>query len=241
MQVIRQLRLKPSKSKHFCILLDRHLIDYQDSNQLLSLDLGMNERPKHLPADERRAVTVEAVINLAAEKNPSEITTKAIAERMGLTQGAIFRHFPNKEAILQAVMTWVSKRLLERVDKAIKGIDSPAAALEAVFLAHIDFIAELQRQEQSLPKRMVQTLLMHYRERVRGLLEKGKAQGEFSAELNVDAAVMLFVGSIQGLVMQSLLLGDVAGIRSDAPDIFAIYRHGLGVADPTTHDKDAIL
>jgi AcrR family transcriptional regulator len=233
-------------------LLDRYSIDYQDSNQLLSLDLGMNERPKHLPADERRAVTVETVINLAAEKNPSEITTKAIAERMGLTQGAIFRHFPNKEAILQAVMTWVSKRLLERVDKAIKGIDSPAAALEAVFLAHIDFIAEhpgvprmlfaeLQRKEQSLPKKMVQTLLMHYRERVRGLLEKGKAQGEFSAELNVDAAVMLFVGSIQGLVMQSLLLDDVAGIRSDAPDIFAIYRHGLGVADPTTHDKDAIL
>lgn len=212
----------------------------------------MSERPKHLPAEERRAVTVEAVINLAAEKNPSEITTKAIAERMGLTQGAIFRHFPNKEAILEAVMTWVSKRLLERVDKAIQGIDSPAAALEAVFLAHIDFIAEhpgvprmlfgeLQRKEQTLPKKMVQTLLKHYRERVRGLLEKGKAQGEFSAELNIAAAVMLFVGSIQGLVMQSLLLDDVAGIRSDAPDIFAIYRRGLGVVEPATDDKEAIV
>ncbi|HSH14290.1 MAG TPA: TetR/AcrR family transcriptional regulator, partial [Desulfurivibrionaceae bacterium] len=34
---------------------------------------------KHLPADQRRAVTVEAVLELAAEQNPSEITTAAIA------------------------------------------------------------------------------------------------------------------------------------------------------------------
>ena len=59
---------------------------------------------KNLPADERRAVTVEAVIELAAEQNPNDITTAAIAQRMGLTQGALFRHFPNKDAILQAMM-----------------------------------------------------------------------------------------------------------------------------------------
>ena len=35
----------------------------------------MQTNPKHLPADERRAVTVEAVVELAAEQNPSEITT----------------------------------------------------------------------------------------------------------------------------------------------------------------------
>jgi hypothetical protein len=29
----------------------------------------MIDRPKHLPADERRAATVEAVIELAAEQN----------------------------------------------------------------------------------------------------------------------------------------------------------------------------
>lgn len=210
----------------------------------------MNERPKHLPADERRAITVETVIQLAAETNPSDITTKAIAERMGLTQGAIFRHFPSKDAILQAVMSWVSKRLLSRVDNAIQGTGSAAAGLEAVFLTHIDFIAEhpgvprmlfgeLQRQEQTLPKKMVKTLLQHYSERIRRLLEAGKAQGEFSTDLNVNAAIMLFIGSIQGLVMQSLLLGDVAAIRSDAPGVFAIYRQGL-VLRTATADEELI-
>ena len=71
---------------------------------------------KHLSADERRAVTVESVVALAASQNPGEITTAAIAKHMNLTQGALFRHFPNKEAIWQAVMEWVAEQLLAKND-----------------------------------------------------------------------------------------------------------------------------
>lgn len=198
----------------------------------------MNGHHKHLPADERRAATVEAVINLAAEQNPSDITTTAIAQRMGLTQGALFRHFPTKDAILQAVMSWVTERLLARVDKAAEGAKSPVAALEAVFMANIDFVSEhpgvprmifgeLQRPGESLPKRMVQTCIHHYGERLRRLLDAGKAQGEVDPELDVDAAAVLFIGTVQGLVMQSLIAGDVAHIRRNAPGVFSIYRRGI--------------
>ncbi len=194
---------------------------------------------RHLPADERRAVIVEAVVGLAAEQNPGDITTTAIAQRMGLTQGALFRHFPTKEAILEAVMSWVGDHLLARVDAAAEGVASPVAALEAVFMAHVDFVTEhpgvprmlfgeLQRQGETLPKRIVQTLIRRYGERLHRLLEAGKAQGELDAGLNADAAVVLFIGTIQGLVMQSLLAGDVARIRRDAPGVFAIYRRGIG-------------
>ncbi|MDO9294761.1 TetR/AcrR family transcriptional regulator, partial [Bradyrhizobium sp.] len=94
----------------------------------------MPSRPRNLPAEERRAVTVETVVALAAEQNPSEITTAAIAKRMNLTQGALFRHFPSKDAIWQAVISWVADRLLARVDRAIATAESPLSALEAVFM-----------------------------------------------------------------------------------------------------------
>ena len=87
-------------------------------------------------------MTVEAVIDLAAEQNPADITTGAIAKRMGVTQGALFRHFPSKDAILQAVMECVSERLLARIDKATAAAASPLGALEAAFTAHIEFISE---------------------------------------------------------------------------------------------------
>jgi len=198
----------------------------------------VNTLVKHLPADERRAVTVEAVVELAGSQNPSEITTAAIAKHMNLTQGALFRHFPTKDAIWQAVMEWVAERLLARIDRAAQGIESPLAAMQAIFMSHVEFVAEhpgvprmmfgeLQRAEQTAPKRIVQTLILRYGERLHRLIEAGKACGELSAALDTEAAATLFIGTIQGLVMQSLLAGNVERIRHDAPRVFAIYQRGI--------------
>lgn len=199
----------------------------------------MNSPLKHLPAMERRAVTVEAVVALAAEQNPSEITTAAIAKRMGLTQGAIFRHFSSKDAILEAVMEWVAEKLLSRQEKVLRAALSPLAALEAIFLDHIDFVVEhpgvprilfgeLQRGESTAPKRMAQSLIRRYAERVQQLLEEGKECGEVDTSLESEAGAILFIGTVQGLVMQSLLAGDVGRIRRVAPRAFAIFRRGIG-------------
>jgi TetR/AcrR family transcriptional regulator len=43
----------------------------------------------------------------------------------------------------------------------------------------------------------------------------------------VAAAATLFIGSVQGLVMQALIAGDVQRIRDDAPRVLAIYLRGI--------------
>ncbi len=198
-------------------------------------------RSMHLPADERRAVIVDAVLELAAERNPGDITTAAIATRMNLTQGALFRHFPSKDAVWQAVMEWVAGQLLARVDRAIEAAESPLSALEAVYAAHIELVVahpgvprllfgELQRAEDTPAKRVARALIARYRKRLTTLIEAGKARGELAPEVDPAAAATLFIGSIQGLVMQSLLAGKPKRMRADAPGIFAIYRRGIGSA-----------
>ena len=195
---------------------------------------------KHLPAKERQAVIVEAVIALAGEKNPDEITTTAIAKHMDLSQGALFRHFPTKASIWQAVMIWVSNRLLNRIDKAADGVESPLAAMQAIFMAHIDFVVkhpgaprmllgELQRTKSTPAKQLATTLFKNYETRLLSHIEKGKASGEMRPGLDSEAAATLFIGTIQGLVVQSLLTGDPKRMRKDAPRVFAIYRHGIEV------------
>jgi AcrR family transcriptional regulator len=193
---------------------------------------------KHLPADERREVTIQAVIALAAEQNPTDITTAAIATQMGLTQGALFRHFPNKAAILQAVMGWVSTQLLLRLDKAREDAHSPLAGLEAMFMAHVDFVvkhpgvprllfAELQRGEKTESKDIVQELIKQYSEQLHLLIEEGKMIEELDPYLDTEGAAILFIGTIQGLIMQSLLAGKVGQIRQHAPRVFTIYLRGI--------------
>ena len=198
----------------------------------------MDHRAKNLPADERKVVTVEAVIALAGSQNPSDITTSAIAKHMNLTQGALFRHFPTKDAIWQSVMEWVADHLLARIDGAAQGIASPLAAMQAMFMSHVEFVVEypgvprmmfgeLQRSESTSAKRIAQTLIQRYAERVRKRIEQGKATGEIAPEVDVQAAATLFIGTIQGLVMQSMLSGDIQRIRTDAPGVFAIYQRGV--------------
>ena len=195
---------------------------------------------KHLRADERRDLTVRTVVDLAAEQNPSEITTAAIAKRMNVTQGALFRHFPNKDAILEAVVDWVADRLLRRLDEAAAGASGALDALEAMFMAHIEFIVlhpgvprmlfgQLQSPGSTPAKRMAKALLKRYSERLRTLMAQGKQSGGLDADLDVDNASVLFIGTIQGLVMQSLIAGNVAQMRAQAPAVFAIFRRGIGV------------
>jgi AcrR family transcriptional regulator len=198
----------------------------------------MDTRSKHLPAQERKAATVEALVELAGEQNPAEISTTLIAQRMGVTQGALFKHFPTKEALLQAVLDWVAERLLSRIDKAVEKAPSSLAALEGMFMAHVEFVAthpgvprmlfgELQSARDTAPKRVVKALIRRYGEKLHRVIEEGKAQGELDRRLDTDAAATLFIGTIQGLVMQSLLTGNVRQIRRDAPRAFAIYRRGI--------------
>jgi AcrR family transcriptional regulator len=195
-------------------------------------------RQKNLPAEERRNVTVEAVVDLAGKNNPDSITTAAIAKHMHLTQGALFRHFPNKEAIWQAVMKWVSKHLMERIDKAAEGADTSLGAMESMFLAHVNFVSEhpgaprmlfgeLQGAKPTPAKRLAREMMKQYAARLSRHIEAGKACGELAPELDNQAAATLFIGTIQGLVMQSLMSGDMEKMRADAPRVFAIYRRGI--------------
>jgi len=178
------------------------------------------------------------MVDLAATTNPGDITTTAIATRMGLTQGALFRHFPTKDAILEGVVEWVVERLMARVDTAATSTTSPLASLEMVFMAHIDFVVahpgvpriifgQLQRAEQTVAKRTVQAMLLRYARRVSALLTDAQRCDEVDQLLDVEAAATLFIGTIQGLVMQSLIHGDVPRIRLDAPRVFRIYRRGI--------------
>jgi AcrR family transcriptional regulator len=194
---------------------------------------------RHLPAVQRRLATIEAAVELAGKQNPSDVTTGAIAQTMGVTQPSLFRHFATKDAIWAGVMEWVAERLLANVDRCTGSTASPLAALEATFLGHVDFVArhpgvprvllaELQRAEDTAAKRAVHGLLRRYGERIRSLIEQGKGCGEVAAATDATAAATLFIGTIQGLVLSSLISGRRARLRRDAPGAFSIYRRGIG-------------
>lgn len=192
-----------------------------------------------LSADARRAATVETVIGLAAATNPADITTAQIAAQMDVTQGALFRHFADKQAIWAAVMDWTATTLLARFD-AVTG-ETPIEQLRAMFATHIEFVVthpgvprilfgELQRDGNAQGKMCVRALMAAYRERVTNLLTETKAQSLIAETVDIPAAATMFLGMVQGLAMQAMAAGDFTTMPAISARLFDLYLDGLGVA-----------
>lgn len=194
--------------------------------------------PTRLPTEERQADIVMAALRLAREASPALITTTDIAAAIGVTQGALFKHFASKDDIWLAAMAWVRQALLSTLEGAAGVQASPSEALGAVFKAHIGFVLthpgvprlifqELQRPADSPIKQEVRALLKDYRKLLRRLLDAAVTGGEVSREVDLDAAATLFVGVVQGLVMQSMVAGNATSMKIQADPVFAIYRRGI--------------
>ncbi|GAB6054521.1 TetR/AcrR family transcriptional regulator [Magnetospira thiophila] len=66
------------------------------------------------PAAQRKAEMIEAALRLAEEAGPERLTTTAIAQAVGLSQAAVFRHFATKQAIWSAVAAHLSDLMQAR-------------------------------------------------------------------------------------------------------------------------------
>jgi AcrR family transcriptional regulator len=193
---------------------------------------------RRLPAARRQLDIVQAVLALAAERDPGAITTVAIAERVGVTHGALFRHFAGKEAIWAAVFDWVSSALGAVVREAFAEGRDPLDTLQRVFVAHVGFVDanpgvprilfhELQRAGDSPARARLRELVREYRRRLAGLFEAAKKSGQVDPALDSEAAAVLFIGTVQGIVLQAALFARAGSMPAHARRILPLLLHGF--------------
>lgn len=187
----------------------------------------------------RQAEIIATMLHLAAERNPADITTTDIAKAMRVTQGALFRHFATKEAIRLAVVEWIEAQLLGALLAARQAAPDVLAALRAMFLAHVRFaqaypgvprliFAELQQAEASPVRLVVHKIMQRYRQVLAETLSQAMAAKRIRADVDCQAAASLFLGGIQGLVIQSMLSGSDAALERQAEAVLDLYLAGLG-------------
>ncbi|WP_104203423.1 TetR/AcrR family transcriptional regulator [Billgrantia saliphila] len=197
---------------------------------------------RNLTAEARRELTVQAVIELSAGDDPATITTTDIAKHMQVTQGALFRHFASKDAIWEAVIDWIETRVMQRLETAAAQADGPLAALRAMFLAHADFIVvhpgvprllvgQLQHSRPTPARRRVHALLGTYQQRIERLLIQAREAGELREGLDIASAAVQFIGILQGLAIQALMVNDLQRVARQAPGAFEIFCHGIRPPD----------
>jgi AcrR family transcriptional regulator len=80
--------------------------------------------------DVRRRQIAEAALDVIAEQGLGRFTAKTVADRVGIADGSIFRHFANKKEIVLAAMDLVEETLFPDLESAN---EEPLTRLESFF------------------------------------------------------------------------------------------------------------
>ena len=170
-------------------------------------------RPRRKPAEDRKAEIVDACLALADRLGPDRMTTNHVAHAVGLTQAAIFRHFPTKQALWLAVAETISARLAAAWSQAIVLDAPPEVRLKALLRAQFDqisatpalpailFSRELNIDNPEL-RDTIHRRLMAFQAHIVALLEEMRRAGRLRDDLlPADAAVYL-TSLVQGLAIR---------------------------------------
>ncbi|MCT7660525.1 SACE_7040 family transcriptional regulator [Mycobacterium deserti] len=88
---------------------------------------------------DRRSQLIAAAERLVAERGYLAVRLEDIGAAVGVSGPAIYRHFPNKEALLVELLVGISTRLLAGATNVVAGASDPAAALDGLIDFHLDF------------------------------------------------------------------------------------------------------
>lgn len=165
------------------------------------------------PQEQRQKEIVQATLDLTAERGIKRVTTQAIADRIGIAQATIFRHFKTRDAIFSAVIGWIAENLSKAILSGTNPNDPPDERLRKLLQSQLTFInkhravpkvlfSDFLHLESPKLKALLQELMNGYIKRVSEILEQGKETGVFREELDVDQTARYIAALIQGLVLR---------------------------------------
>src|SRR6187200_2548841 len=88
---------------------------------------------------DRRDQLIAAAERLVAERGFLAVRLEDIGAAAGVSGPAIYRHFPNKEALLVELLVGISTRLLAGATEVVADAE-PADALDGLVDFHLDFV-----------------------------------------------------------------------------------------------------
>ncbi len=99
----------------------------------------MTETPRSKAKSDRRTQLIGAAERLVAEHGYLAVRLEDIGAAAGVSGPAIYRHFPNKEALLVELLVGISTRLLAGAREVVAAAPDAAAALDGLIDFHLDF------------------------------------------------------------------------------------------------------
>jgi AcrR family transcriptional regulator len=166
---------------------------------------------------------IQAAVTVFSEKGYHRATISDVVHRSGLSVGAIYTHFKNKEELFLHSCDLISGQGLDEMAVRLAPLTSSADRLRAAVAYYVETIDEFEDAPGQVglvrawaeagEEPGVREMLVRRRERLVGaaqlLIQEGISRGELPSSMDVDGIARGFMALLDGLLLLRVEAGDM--------------------------------
>lgn len=160
---------------------------------------------KREPSEIRKAQIKKAVLDIISEEGVHSVSSRNVAKRVGITDGAIFRHFESKREIIKSIMDDVQTELMAHLRSIVEGEDGAEEKLYSFLHAHITYLfehkgiavllfSEAAHLNYKELRSQLHAILTEQKALIMKIIKDGVKEGTWKKKVNIDDASSLYMG-----------------------------------------------
>lgn len=203
----------------------------------------MSKKPRiRRPKAERVSQIIEAAREVFTENGYDAATLSDIAAKVGIVEGAIYRHFQSKRDLLERVLADFYKDLIVDVAAHLPGIQGARNQLRYLIWRQLTAFADDPeycwlvvkeiRPDRPLYQSAVQQFNRQYTAFCVGAVEYGITTGDIQSGVSPQLVRDMIYGSIEHLMWRHLLAGSSIDPESQADELTRMLISGIASDSP---------
>ncbi|MDX3569030.1 TetR/AcrR family transcriptional regulator [Streptomyces sp. ID05-47C] len=176
---------------------------------------------------------IESTRELLWERGYVGTSPKAILERAGAGQGSMYHHFTGKPDLALAAIRRTAEELRATAEGVLDGPGTPYERIEAYLLRERDVLRGCPVGRLTMDPDVVaddalraplDETLDAIRERLAGIVEEGKEQGQFGPEVDGEAIAATVLATVQGGYVLARASGSPAAFDAGVRGLLSLLR-----------------
>ncbi|MGQ9684857.1 MAG: nucleoid occlusion factor SlmA [Thiobacillaceae bacterium] len=153
---------------------------------------------------ERKQQILQALAQMLEEPQPEKITTAALAQRLGVSEAALYRHFASKAQMYEGLIEFIEQALFSRINRITSEEPDAARQIRAIIALLLGFA----ERNPGMTRVLVGDALVHENERL-------------------QARVNQLHDRLEAILRQALRIAASQGAYPAAPDGSAAHANAL--------------
>ncbi|MCD4830058.1 MAG: TetR/AcrR family transcriptional regulator [Candidatus Cloacimonetes bacterium] len=174
---------------------------------------------------ERQRQIVTTAIGIIAKQGIQNLTTKNLAQAIGISEAALYRHFDSKLEIMQGVLEYF-KILMQPALAKLKSHAKPTENLEEFVLEHFRIFtanssfarvifSESNFQNEEILMNSLNKMMINSRQALEDVIIQAQRKGEFRTDISSCNISRMMIGSIRFIVSQWSVSGMAFNLENE--------------------------